>query len=151
MLTKCTNYRRAFSPTPATRQINTSAASLCQPRLGKGPGAGSWEWKGWKGQLGGFRSPSCPWQQEGQSAGTGGGPLAQEMFKQVCLGEARGNFRAPHPTNLMGKAAPKTTRWAHVLCTCARHCKAASWLSTATNCAHITARVSVCVITYVCI
>jgi len=77
--------------------------------------------------------------------------LAQEMFKQVCLGEAGGKFRAPHPTNLTGKAAPKTTRWAHVLCTHARHCKAAFWLSTATNCAHITARVSLRVITYVCI
>ena len=72
--------------------------------------------------------------------------MAQERFKQVYLGEARGHFRAPHPTNLIGKAAPKTKRWVHVLCTRDRHCKAASWLSTAANCVHITARVSVCVI-----
>ena len=48
--------------------------------------------------------------------------MAQEMFKQVYLGEARGHFRAPHPTNLIGKAAPKTKRWVHVLCTRDRHC-----------------------------
>lgn len=52
--------------------------------------------------------------------------MAQEMFKQVYLGEARGNFRAPHPTNLIGKAAPKAKRWVHLLCSCDRHCKAAS-------------------------
>ena len=136
---------------PATRQINTSAASLCQPGLGEGPGACSRAGTGWKGQLRGFRSPSCPWQQEGQSAGTGGGFLAQEMFKQVYLGEARGNFRAPHPTNLIGKAAPKAKRWVHFLYTCDGRCKAASWLSTATNYVHITAYVSVCVIMCVCV
>lgn len=84
---------------PRHQQINTSAASLCQPGLGEGPGPGGWAGTGWKGHLRGFRSPSCPWQQKGQSAGMGVGLLAQEMFKQVYLGEARGNFRAPHPTN----------------------------------------------------
>lgn len=46
-------------------------------------------------------------RQVGQSAGTGGGILAQEMFTQGYRGEARGNFRAPHPTKLIGKAAPR--------------------------------------------
>ena len=77
--------------------------------------------------------------------------MAQEMFKQVYLGEARGNFRAPHPTNLIGKATTKAKRWVHLLCTCDRRCKAASWLSAATNYVHIIAYVSVCDYVYVCV
>lgn len=46
--TKCANYRQAFSPIPATRQINTSAASL---GLARPRGPAFQVGGGWKSQL----------------------------------------------------------------------------------------------------